>query len=336
MKKDMLNIALVGAGSIGQTWGSVFLEAQNVKVRYVIDINKKSAQKLASQFSGCKVETKWEDILDADDIDAVVIATPHKLLAPISKAFLTAGKHVLCEKPGAVDSVSVRENSDLAAEKELVYMIGFNHRYHAAFIEAKRRFDAGEIGKPLFVQARYGFGGRPGYEKEWRLQKDISGGGELLDQGVHMIDLSRWFLGEFTDIKGFAERMYWKGDVEDNGFALLRTADHRVASIHVSWTQWDWLHSFEIVGTGGYLIIEGLDTRYRGPEKLTVGTHDPQSGKFPEEQVIEYKEERKEDSFTRQLEAFLNAVYGENGKIPTGKDGAKTLEVVEEIYRQSS
>ena len=335
MNKKELSFALIGAGGIGKIWAGALLTTPQVDLKYVVDVDESKASEMASQFSRCSTESSWEKIVNTDGVDAVIVATPHKALAPISRAFLNNKKHVLCEKPGAIDAQSLYENSEIASEMGLVYMIGFNHRFHKAFIEAKRRLDEGEIGEPLFIRARYGFGERPDYEKEWRLNKEISGGGELLDQGVHMIDLARWFLGEFVDVKGFAEKMYWQGDVEDNGFALLRTKDHRVASIHVSWTQWDWIHSFEIIGTKGYLLINGLDKRYGGPERLTVGVHDPRGGKFPEQSIIEYKEEEKESSFVRQLEAFLGAINGDGRDIPTGMDGGKALAVIEEIYRQS-
>ena len=331
---EPLRIALVGAGGIGKIWASAFKKISSVVLRCVIDVNEQSAKDIAAQFDGCVHGTKWEDVVQQNDIDAVVVATPHNLLASVSKGFLEAGKHVLCEKPGAVDVLSLIRNTELAAKKKLVYMIGFNHRFHAAFAEAKRRLVAGEVGEAMFIRARHGFGGRPGYEKEWRLQKAVSGGGELIDQGVHMIDLARWFLGDFADVKGFAEKMYWKSDVEDNGFALLRTNDHKVAQIHVSWTQWDWIHSFEIMCTNGYLLIEGLDGRYRGPEKLVIGKHDPQSGQFPKEETIVYKDEKKEDSFARELAAFSDGVSGKDADIPRGGDAIATLSIVETIYSE--
>ena len=194
--------------------------------------------------------------------------------------------------------------------------------------------DAGEIGKILFIRARYGFGGRPGYSKEWRFQKEISGGGELIDQGVHMIDMARWFLGDFKDVNGFAEKLFWKFGGEDNGFALLRTKDRKVAQIHVSWTNWKWVHSFEIFGEKGHLIIDGLDQRYNGPEKLTIGYRDPEFLKPPKEETIIFQNEQKEDSFARELAAFWKAVQGKKG-IPTGQDAYEVLKIVEKIYKHN-
>jgi predicted dehydrogenase len=261
------------------------------------------------------------------------VATPHKFLAPISKAFLAAGKHVLVEKPAGVKSSEIKSNIAVAKKNRLVYMSGFNHRYHPAFSLAKKMAGEGAIGKLNFIRARYGFGGRPGYENEWRFNKAMSGGGELIDQGVHMIDIARWFLGDFKDIFGMTENFLWKSGVEDNGFALLRTKDKKVASIHVSWTNWKWVHSFEIYGSEGYLLIDGLDQRYQGPEKLTIGKRDPNFKSPPEEQVVTFNEEKKEDSMARELKELYMAVKERRTPLTSGGDALAALQIVEKIYK---
>jgi predicted dehydrogenase len=242
---------------------------------------------------------------------------------------------VLCEKPAGIKSIELKKSWELAKRKKLIYMVGYNHRYHPAYMMAKQAFDKGEIGDLMFIRARYGFGGRPGYEKEWRFNKNIAGGGELIDQGMHMIDMARWFMGEIKDVRGITENMYWGGEVEDNAFILLRGRRKQVASIHVSWTNWEWIHSFEIFGKSGYLWIDGLDTRYRGPERLTIGKFNPQLPKFPEEKIVRFEDERKEDSFARELAAFANAVRGKKVEIPSGKDGYEALKIVETVYKQN-
>jgi predicted dehydrogenase len=247
-------------------------------------------------------------------------------------ALLESGKHVLSEKPGGLSAAALEQLHALATDTHLVYMVGFNHRYHAAYLEAKKRYDAGEIGTLMFIRARYGFGGRKDYEKEWRFNKAIAGGGELLDQGIHMIDIARLFMGEIDETKGFAENMFWGGEVEDNGFLLLRNASKQVAQIHVSWTNWEWVHSFEIFGSKGYMHIHGLDQRYRGPEQLTIGRADPRSGTFPTEETIAYPDEKKEDSLSRLSDVFASAISGKTPVYPNGQDAAAALRVVETIY----
>lgn len=331
-----MNIALIGAGGIGKIWASAIKKINSVSLRAVADLNLESAQIIANDFEGCRAVSDPAEIFADPNIRGVIIATPHKWLASLTRLALQASQHVLCEKPAGVSSVEVRANIELAKRQNLVFMIGFNHRYHPAFLEAKKIFDEGGIGEIQFIRARYGFGGRSAYEKEWRFKKAISGGGELIDQGMHMIDLARWFMGDFVDVRGFAENLFWGGKVEDNGFVLLRTVKHQVASIHVSWTNWDWVHSFEIFGKAGYLIIAGLDQRYHGPEKLIIGKHDPRSGKFPEERVIVYEDENKDDSLRRELEDFVTVSQRKNISVPQGEDAEQALRIVEAIYNQNN
>lgn len=353
MQNGKLNIALIGAGGIGKVWAAGFKKIQEVhphtttksnqaphdfsfgvgvKLVCVADIDTKRAEEIAKDFKA-KVCSDWKELLKNKEVDAVIVATPHKWLAPIAKAFLAAGKHVLVEKPVGITSSEIKTNVALAKKNKLVYMSGFNHRYHPAFSLAKKMADEGAIGKLNFIRARYGFGGRPGYENEWRFNKAISGGGELIDQGVHMIDMARWFLGDFKDVCGMAESFLWKSGVEDNGFALLRTKDKKVASIHVSWTNWKWIHSFEIYGSDGYLRIDGLDQRYQGPEQLTIGKRDPAFKLPPEEEVIIFDKEQKADSFARELKELYLAVKERRAPLTSGADALEALRIVENIYK---
>jgi predicted dehydrogenase len=136
------------------------------------------------------------------DIEIVIVATTHDMLAPIAAEAAGAGKHVLIEKPGARRASELDAVAEAARRTGALVRVGFNHRYHRAIQKARAIFDSGAIGPLLFIRGRYGHGGRPGYEREWRADAALSGGGELLDQGVHLIDLARWFLGDFTRVAG--------------------------------------------------------------------------------------------------------------------------------------
>lgn len=331
----MVGLALIGAGGIGTVWASGIQKTQGVKLVAVVDSDIKRAAALAEQFPGCAVHADLKKVFRDRDINAVIVATPHVFLAPLSRAALTSAKHVLCEKPAGITSKEIMKNLQLAAKKKLIYMIGFNHRFHAGYQRAKELCDKGTIGKLLCIRARYGFGGRPGYQKEWRFNKKIAGGGELLDQGIHMLDISRWFLGDFEKIEGFTENFYWGGGVEDNAFVTARTKKGAIAQIHASWTNWDWIHCVEIFGTKGYLRIDGLDARYHGPERLTLGTHDPQSKSFPKEKVIVFGSERKEDSFARELALFADVVRGKKRAYPSGQDAVRALTLIETVYKRN-
>ena len=186
-----------------------------------------------------------------DDIDAVFIATTHDHLAPIALEAAAAGKHVLIEKPGARRAGELDAVAEAARRTGALVRIGFNHRYHRAFRKAREIFESGALGEMMFIRGRYGHGGRPGYDREWRADPELSGGGELIDQGAHLIDLSRWFLGDFPSVRGRARTYFWDMPVEDNGFLLLETARGQVAFLHASWTEWKNLFSFEICGPRG-------------------------------------------------------------------------------------
>ncbi len=330
-----IRVALIGAGGMGTKWAHVLAKSPSASLVCISDQDKSKAEVLAKEIKDCRAEGDWRAVVQSSDVDAVVIVTPHKFLTEIAIEALKNKKHVLSEKPGGVSSLEIIKAIKASEESGAKYMIGFNHRYHPAFLMAKDLVDKGEIGKIIFVRARYGFGGRPGYANEWRFNKEMSGGGELLDQGSHMIDLSRQFLGEFSEVVGFTPTLFWKNGVEDNGFALLKTQDGRVASIHVSWTQWKWVHSFEIMGSEGYLTIDGLDNRYVGPERLTIGKRDPEFRNPPTEQVVIFDKETSETSLERLIAEFISAIQENREPAVSGKDAYEMLKIVEKIYAQN-
>src|SRR3989344_2183226 len=216
-----LGVALVGVGGMGRRWLSAVQNTSAVALRFVCDKDIESAQKIAGGISGCRASDDWERVADSPDIDVAIVALPHVLLAPVSSVFLKNKKHVLCEKPGGMVPQDIKRNIALAKRNNVRYMIGFNHRFHDGFQKMRKLFEEGAIGDIMFIRARYGFGGRVGYEKEWRFKKEISGGGELIDQGVHMIDMARWFLADVSEAKGFTSDAFWHGGAEDNAFVIL-------------------------------------------------------------------------------------------------------------------
>jgi len=252
------------------------------RVVQVVDPVSERAEALAKEV-GCEAGADWERLVARRDLDAVVVATPHKHLAPITIAALQTGKHVFCEKPMARTVAEADEVLKCHRSNPQVLVVGFTLRHHPAIARARELLLEGAIGDPFFIRGCYGHGGRPGYEREWRADPEAAGGGELLDQGIHLIDLSRWFLGEFSETAGFTATYFWGSEkrlddagpggrtpVEDNGFVLLRTEEGRVASLHASWTQWKNLFRFEVFGREGFLTIEGLGGSY-GPERLVIG-----------------------------------------------------------------
>jgi predicted dehydrogenase len=182
----------------------------------------------------------------------------------------------------------------------------------------------------MFIRGRYGHGGRPGYEREWRADPKISGGGELIDQGIHLIDLARWFLGDFPSVRGRARTYFWNMPVEDNGFLLLETARGQVAFLHASWTEWKNLFSFEISGGLGKLEVSGLGGGY-GVERLTWYKMSPEMGP-PETLAWEYP--MADDSWEAEWAAFLEDIHENRQPVPGIVDAQAALGVIEQIYRE--
>ena len=332
-KRAKIELVIIGAGGIGQVWATAIKTVANVRLGVVVDTDLAKAKRLAGQFAGCRALANLEGIKRVNkNISAAIVAVPHAFLAAVSQALLRQGIHVFSEKPGGVNVAEIKATIALAHKKELVYVVGFNHRYHAAFLKARAVIASGQLGRLQFIRARYGFGGRPGYGQEWRFQKKFSGGGELLDQGVHMIDLARSFLGDFVKVQGILGDFFWHGEVEDNAFALLQTKTGQVASIHVSWSNWKWVHCFEIFGEKGYCIINGLDQRYQGPEQLVVGRRAPLLDKPPTEQVFTFNKELKHSSFARELKDFVQATKAKPMLLSASADALAVLKIVETIY----
>ena len=323
-----MNIAIVGCGLIGQRRAKALAGARLVAC---VDTDVARAEQLARGAEGSAAVSDWRSVVNRGDVDAVVVAVPHHALAEITRAAIEAGKHVLVEKPAARQVEELRPLVALAERKKVLVRVGFNHRYHRAFRRAREIFDSGVLGSPMFLRARYGHGGRIGYEKEWRAKPELSGGGELIDQGVHLIDLARWFLGDFPEVGGYAHTYFWDMPVDDNAFLLLKTAKKQVAFLHASCTEWKNTFSFELYGRNGKLQIEGLGGSY-GPERLSYYKMLPQMGP-PETTVWEFP--TADDSWETETAEFLEDIRLQRRPAAGLSDAVAALEIVEKIYRGS-
>lgn len=324
-----MRIAIVGCGLIGRKRAnSLGTEHQLVAVA---DSVKERASALAQTRAGTVAAADWSEAVNRPDVDAVIVATTNQWLAPVTLAAIETGKHVLVEKPGARNSAELQPLIAAAAQHRACIQVGFNHRYHPAFQKAREIVNSGVLGPLMFIRGRYGHGGRLGYELEWRANPVSSGGGELLDQGVHLIDLAGWFLGPFVRVDGLAHTYFWDMAVEDNGFLLLRTAGDRVAFLHASCTEWKNLFSFEIYGRNGKLHIEGLGGSY-GVERLAFYRMLPQMGP-PETTIWEFPGDDR--SWKSELEAFCGFIERGETPQPGLQEAVAALQVVEEVYRRS-
>jgi len=322
-----LGVGIIGCGLIGQKRVKALGEGQFIACA---DINAAKAKALAGN-SGVKVFSDWRGLLSLPEVDIVIIATLHDSLAKITLAAIEAGKHVLVEKPGARTPAELEPVMAAADRREVKVRVGFNHRYHRAFRKARELLEAGALGELMFIRARYGHGGRIGYDKEWRAKPEVSGGGELIDQGPHLIDLARWFLGDFTEVQGFAHTYYWDMPVDDNGFMLLKTAKRQVAFLHASCSEWKNLFSMEIYGRDAKLEISGLGGSY-GVERLTYYKMLPEMGP-PETTTWEYPMD--DDSWAVELAEFYEDIRLNREPSAGLKDAHEVLKVVEKIYKES-
>jgi predicted dehydrogenase len=322
-------VAIVGCGLIGQKRA----RALGGRARLVAcaDLDRKRSESLAAASPGALATTDWRQAIHADGVDSVIVATTNEMLAEISHAAIEAGRHVIVEKPAARSVAEIDEVIRAAARNRRCVRVGFNHRYHPALLKARELVRSGAAGELMFLRGRYGHGARVGYDREWRADPARSGGGELIDQGVHLIDLSRWFLGEFTAVTGFAHTYFWDMPVDDNAFLLLRTATDQAASLHVSCTEWKNLFSLEIYGRQAKLHIEGLGGSY-GVERLAFYQMRPEMGP-PDTTIWEFP--RGDESWSLEFADFLDDVSAGREAVPGLSDARAALVIVEEVHRQS-
>jgi predicted dehydrogenase len=326
-----MRVGIIGCGLIGDKRAKS-AKSLGHEIKIVADLDRARAERLAAGQGpdSVKVSTDWRDVLDAD-IDIVVVATPHNRLAEITAAAVRRGRNVLVEKPAARFASEIEPVDELARARGVQVRIGFNHRCHRALRKAYELVASGVLGEILFLRARYGHGGRIGYDREWRANPKLSGGGELIDQGAHLIDLARWFLGDFTVVQGFAHTYYWDMPVDDNTFMILRTDDNKTAFLHASCTEWKNTFSFEIYGRTGKIDITGLGGSY-GTERIAFYRMLPQMGP-PETIIWEYPME--DNSWAVEFAAFVEDIRTNRASDPGVRDAVAVLRIVEQVYRES-
>ena len=321
-------IAIIGCGLIGRKRLAA-LPAGTFAAACDLELGR-AEQLVASARAGYATDDAARVFADPA-IDAVIVCTLNAALAPLALAAIRAGKHVLVEKPGAISTKQADELIDAARAAGVRVRVGFNHRFHPALRQARSLYESGALGPLMFIRGRYGHGGRVGYDREWRADPTLSGGGELIDQGVHLIDLAGWFLGDFARIEGHASTSFWDMPVDDNAFLNLRTAAGQTAWLQVSCTEWKNLFSLEIYGRTGKLHVEGLGGSY-GVERLTFHRMLPEMGP-PETTAWEYP--RGDDSWRLEIAEFFTDIRTGREPQPGLREARAALAVVERIHAAS-
>jgi predicted dehydrogenase len=351
-----LNVAIIGCGAVGQREATAISSIADLRLVAISDFGpgfRHLALQMGTQY-GCDTVHDWRHLVARNDIDIVVVATPNRFHREMAIEAMKQGKHVLCEKPLANTPDEAEEMVATANATGAKLMTNFNHRAHDHMRRARAILDEGRIGRPMFLRARIGHSrfvvGPSGPQRFrgqriWNLDAAQSGGGTLIDNGVHALDLARWFMGvEFVDVQGILTHnldifedaadgrvLTHANECEDNAWGMFRTADGRVASIHSSWTQWQGYLYVEIVGTHGALVID--NDQIQGQ----VACHGFERHGDPIATTVERPAVVKPDpSWRRHLQELLDAIWEERDPVPSGYDGLRAARMVDAVYRSAA
>ena len=326
-----MKFGLIGCGNIGQLRAEALASASEHQLVAVNDANKNHAQVLGSQFS-CAVVDEWRDLIQHPDLDAVIISTPPSFHAEMGIAALNAGKHVLCEKPL---TRTVQEGKDLIAASEQngkFLATGFNYRFYPSILKAREILDSGIIGEVDHVRSYTGYTAAD-HDHEWLHDVNVMGGGAFRDNGIHLIDLTNYFLGGVQEVKGFASEAVWGfPGCEDNGFALLRSPAGKIATLQASWTEWrGYKFVIDIYGEHGAIRAScfPMVTQVTWAERRG-GRAQKKTYHFPKIFVMEHWKTYRwvvVQSFIEEHRGFADAVQGKPSAIATGFDGLKAIEI---------
>jgi predicted dehydrogenase len=324
-----LRVAIVGCGLIGAKRAAALTPDDELLACY--DVNGQAAQGLSKQYDARACAT-LEELL-ATGPDVIVVATVHDRLAGLAERALQAGAHVLVEKPAGMSTAQIDRLIKCQHASGRLVKVGFNHRFHPGIARAAEEVHGGRHGELMHLRARYGHGGRVGYDREWRAEPVRSGGGELVDQGMHLLDLTHWLAGPLPLHSALLRTHFWDTPVEDNAALILGEAQSRTdpwAMLHVSWTEWKNLFSLEVYCRTAKIQVDGLVRSY-GPQRLTIYHMGPGLGP-PEVQEVDYPDEDR--SWEREWASFTEAIDAGDERLLNGdlSDARYAWEQIEASY----
>ncbi len=321
-----LRVGIIGCGLIGTRRAENL--GSNFDLVTVFDPVFSSAEQIRRLTrSATTVASSANDLLHAD-IDVVIVATPHNQLAPIATKALRAGKHCFIEKPGGISKSEITDIADTARESGRVVRFGFNHRFHPAIMRTREIIASGIHGKVMSIRSTYGHGGRLGYDKEWRADRTVSGGGELVDQGSHLLDLTRFLCGPFKLKFAHLATSFWEMEVEDNAFLALQLEAGGFGWLHASWTEWKNLFRLEVALERARIDVLGLGKSY-GTETMRVHTMSPEMGP---PSIDEQTFDGPDQSWEIEMWDFARVISGQSGLGATCEDVLSLWSVIEEAY----
>jgi len=318
-----MNFAVIGLGSFGIKRASAIKSSKKAKLSYIFDVSEKNA-KLASEKLQVQIKD-YKSIISDKDIEVICVCTPNKFHREIIIEALKAGKHVFCEKPYVRNVKEAEEILKITKESKGVLQLASNHRFFESVMFARKLVEEGKIGKVLSFNGRIGHNGER-LKNSWFWKKEISGGGTLLDNGCHLLDLSRLFVGNFTSGKGLTSNSFWKNiEVEDTASGIFKTDDGRTATIYCSWRLFSGYFFFEINGSEGYINVDGRFDTHGGDKIYWSNTS---------EKKVHSKDfsHIKPNSYLLEIENFISNVENNQKISPSAEDGLEIMKMIEFIY----
>ncbi len=323
----MINVGIIGYGKMGKI--------RHHSIDTIEGVNVALAYDPAGINADIEMVEIPEEIINNTNIDAVFICTPNYLNKPLTIKSLKAGKHVFCEKPPAFSAKDVEEIREIEKKCDQILMYGFNHRHHDSIKYMKKLIEEREFGKILWMRGRYGKSVDEKYYDNWRAKIEYAGGGILIDQGIHMLDLFLHLGGDFDSVHASVSNLYWKLNVEDNVFATLEnTKTGLAASLHSTMTQWRHLFSLEVFLEKGYLALNGLKTSSNsyGDETLSIAKNrtTAPAASWEDEEYIRY---HIDNSWRSEVIDFFSAIkHNRTVKNGNSSDALKLMKIIDKIY----
>jgi len=319
---DKIRFGVVGCGRMGMRRIKRIVEHANSELICVADAQEEKAKAVGKEF-GVDYYTDFNSVTNKKDIDCVVISVPNKFHAPISIGAMKNGKHIFCEKPMARNPDEGIKMVKASIENEVFLKVGSNLRYFPSVQKAKELLDNSAVGDVLFIR---GWIGNAGWQlnNSWFSDIELAGGGTFLDNGCHLLDICRWFLGEVEECSGYVSRMYHSIDVEDNGFGIFKFMNGTHAFIQSSWVEWADYMYMEIYGTEGYIRVDD-----RIPNCKVI--HGKRDGY---QQIYDYSK-LPPQSYDVEFKEYMKAMRNQSHPLPTGFDGLRAVQMAYGIYESS-
>ena len=329
-----MKVGIAGYGVVGKTRHRSIESNTSYQVSAISESNEEARTFIPA---GIEVYNDYKSLITSADIDVIFISLPNQFAAEATCLSLQNCLHVFCEKPPARTHAELLEVEKQSLKfPELKLMYGFNHRFHLSVEEAKLLIDSNSLGRLINMKGVYGKSQMISFNQtDWRTNREASGGGILLDQGIHMLDLMRYLSGEnFTEVFSIIDNAFWNFDVEDNAYVLMKSPKGLGSQLHSSATQWRHVFNLEITLERGSLILGGLLTGSKsyGDETLTIITSDPSKDNgMPKESTSKYNEDV---SWDNEIKYFANSLAS-NTSIERGsiKDALETMKLIEIIYK---